>query len=58
MVILHIKRGDESHFLFETKLDTKVETVQAEVLAIFNGRLKISRVCSGTQNVFSFDISN
>lgn len=52
MVILHIKRGDESHFLFETKLDTKVETVQAEVLAIFNGRLKISRVCSGTLCIF------
>lgn len=46
MVFLHIKRGEESQFLFETKLNNRVEKVQKEVLAIFNGRLKISRICS------------
>lgn len=47
MVVLHVKRGDESLFLFETKLDSKIESVQAEMLTIYNGRLKISRVCYG-----------
>lgn len=50
MVVLHVKRGDESHFLFETKLNMKVENVQKEILSIFNGRLKISRICSGNLN--------
>lgn len=45
MVILHIKRGDESQFLYETKLNEKIETVQREILNIFNGRLKIGRLC-------------
>lgn len=46
MVLLHIKRGEESQFLFETKLDTKIEKLQHEILTIFNGRLKIHRLCS------------
>lgn len=46
MVLLHVKRGDESQFLYEAKLDDKVEKVQKEILTIFNGRLKISRLCS------------
>lgn len=54
MVILNIKRGDEYQFLYETSLDTKVEKVQQEVLVIFNGRLKISRICSGTYLQFFY----
>lgn len=45
MVLLHIKRGDESQFLFETKLNEKIEKLQKEIVSIFNGRLKLNRLC-------------
>lgn len=46
MVQLHIKRGDESQFLFSTIVDVSLETVIDEVVAIYNGRLKVDRICS------------
>lgn len=47
MVLLHVKRGDESQFLFETNSSIPVETLTSELVVIFNGRLKVSRVCTG-----------
>lgn len=47
MVLLHVKRGDESQFLYETSLSMKIEDLIAEVVTVYNGRLKISRVCAG-----------
>lgn len=44
MVVLHIKRSDQSQFLYETKLDKKVEELAHEIVVIFNGRLKIGRI--------------
>lgn len=46
MVKLHIKKGDESQFLFEASVNDSVEDVTAAVTAVYNGRLKISRICS------------
>lgn len=46
MVRLHIKRGDESQFLFDTEVKNTVNAVCPEILAIFNGRLKVNRICS------------
>lgn len=51
MVLLHVKRGDESQFLYEAKLDEKVEKVQKEILTLFNGRLKIGRLCSEIEDL-------
>lgn len=47
MVQLHVKRGDESQFLFSTTVDISLETLIEEVTAIHNGRLKVDRICSG-----------
>ncbi|KAL1458978.1 hypothetical protein WDU94_010997 [Cyamophila willieti] len=44
MVLLHIKHGDESHFLYETNTSTPIDQLMGEVLNIYNGRLKINRV--------------
>lgn len=47
MVQLHVKRGDESQFLFDTTTDAPVEAVTQQITAIYNGRLKVARICSG-----------
>lgn len=46
MVILHIKRGSESQFLFETLVTSSVSSISKEIFSIYNGRLKILRICA------------
>lgn len=46
MVLLHIKRGNESQFLYETSVATPITKLNKEIVAIYNGRLKIGRICS------------
>ncbi|VEN52246.1 unnamed protein product [Callosobruchus maculatus] len=46
MVIAHIKSKDDSQFLFETTLKTPVNDLVNSVVAVYNGRLKIQRICS------------
>ncbi|XP_030648736.1 cilia- and flagella-associated protein 298 [Chanos chanos] len=46
MVQLHVKRGDESQFLFNTTVDVSLETLIKEVTALYNGKLKVERICS------------
>ncbi|XP_055011540.1 cilia- and flagella-associated protein 298-like [Boleophthalmus pectinirostris] len=46
MVQLHVKRGDESQFLFNTSVDAPLETVIHQVTSIYNGRLKVERICA------------
>jgi len=46
MVKLHIKKGDESQFLFETSVETSVPDCLKQVCNIYNGRLKVERICS------------
>ncbi|EDW79173.1 uncharacterized protein Dwil_GK12707 [Drosophila willistoni] len=45
MVILQVKRGDESLFLYETSVADKTDGVIRDLVAIYNGRLKVQRVC-------------
>ncbi|CAB0012469.1 unnamed protein product [Nesidiocoris tenuis] len=45
MVILHVKCRDESQFLFETTVDSSTTEVIADVTAVYNGRLKVTRIC-------------
>ncbi|XP_049881430.1 cilia- and flagella-associated protein 298-A [Pectinophora gossypiella] len=45
MVILHVKRGDENQFLYETNVDNEVDDVVKDIVAIYNGRLKVTRIC-------------
>lgn len=46
MVLLHIKRGNESQFLYETSVTTPISQLNKEICGIYNGRLKIGRICS------------
>ncbi|KAG8223406.1 hypothetical protein J437_LFUL003679 [Ladona fulva] len=46
MVKLHVKKGEESQFLFETFVESDIANVITEVTTIFNGRLKVGRVCN------------
>lgn len=46
MVQLHVKRGDESQFLFNTTVDISIETLIQQVTQVYNGRLKVDRICS------------
>ena len=47
MVVLHVKKGDESQFLFETTVSIPVEDLITQLVPIFNGRLKVNRICAG-----------
>uniref|UniRef100_A0A182W003 Uncharacterized protein n=1 Tax=Anopheles minimus TaxID=112268 RepID=A0A182W003_9DIPT len=46
MVLLHVKRGDASQFLYETSTGIGIQQLAYELVTIYNGRLKVSRVCS------------
>lgn len=54
MVKLHVKRGEESQFLFSTTVDISIETLTQQVTQIYDGRLKVDRICSG--NCFMQDV--
>lgn len=47
MVFLHIKRGETSLFLYETAVNAEIAKLSLEIVSIFNGCLKIRRVCAG-----------
>ncbi|KAL7642626.1 UNVERIFIED_CONTAM: hypothetical protein RMT77_007190 [Armadillidium vulgare] len=51
MVILHVKRESESSFLYETNLDTLVEDTIKSLVEVYNGRLKVERICLGIENI-------
>ena len=56
MVLLRVKRGDESQFLYEATTAIPTDELRKIVTNIYNGRLKIHRICSGmtTSNVMHF----
>lgn len=56
MVRLHVKRGDESQFLFDTEVKKSVSAVIPDILAIFNGRLKVHRICAEIEDLASHGI--
>lgn len=45
MVIIHVKHKDQSQFLLEAALSVPVEDLVKQMVAIYNGRLKIDRLC-------------
>ncbi|XP_043279267.1 cilia- and flagella-associated protein 298 [Venturia canescens] len=45
MVRLHVKKGDENQFLYDTTVEARVDDVIRDITVIYNGRLKISRIC-------------
>ncbi|KAG7484462.1 hypothetical protein MATL_G00049580 [Megalops atlanticus] len=57
MVQLHVKRGEESQFLLDTTVDVSVETLIEQIAAIYNGRLKVERICSEIQELAEHGIT-
>nr|CAB3230187.1 UPF0769 protein C21orf59 homolog [Phallusia mammillata] len=49
MVRLHVKHGEESQFLFDTTAQIPLNELLTELLTLYNGRLKIERICSEMQ---------
>lgn len=47
MVKIHLKRGDASLFLYETTTNIPVADLLKELSEVYNGILKIRRLCSG-----------
>ncbi len=47
MVQLHLKKGDESQFLVETTVQVLIDDLMKEIVPIYNGRLKVERLCAG-----------
>lgn len=47
MVVLHVKRGDESQFLLQAPGSTELEELTIQVTRVYNGRLKVQRLCTG-----------
>ena len=47
MVRLHVKHGEESQFLFDTTTTVEVEQLVQELVHLYNGRLKVERICLG-----------
>lgn len=48
MVRLHVKRGDESQFLLDAAAEAPLDELTRLAAAIYNGRLKVQRLCAGT----------
>lgn len=46
MVKLHIKKGDEDQFLVETMVQISIDDLMKILVPIYNGRLKVNRICS------------
>lgn len=51
MVKLHIKKGNESQFLYETTVDVEISELLKDVVAIYNGRLKVGRICNEMEDL-------
>lgn len=53
MVVLQVKRGDENLFLYETSINENTTNVIKDITAIYNGRLKIERICMEMEELAS-----
>ncbi|MEJ1282994.1 cilia and flagella associate protein 298 [Cricetulus griseus] len=51
MVVLHVKRGDESQFLLQAPGSTELEELTARVTRVYNGRLKVHRLCTEMEDL-------
>ncbi|CAB3374643.1 Hypothetical predicted protein [Cloeon dipterum] len=45
MVLLHVKKGAESLFLYQTSCEADMKDVYYDVTSIFNGRIRIEQLC-------------
>ena len=57
MVKLHIKRGDDSIFLYDTTVEVLIEDLLPELIKFYNGILKVQRLCQGKQLFYILNFS-
>lgn len=57
MVKLHIKKGDDSQFLCETTVSVQVDELLSNVVAVYNGRLKVHRICAELEELADHGIT-
>ncbi|XP_069060132.1 cilia- and flagella-associated protein 298 [Pleurodeles waltl] len=57
MVLLHVKCRDESQFLFETTVEVSLEELTKQIACIYNGRLKVERICFEIQELADHGIT-
>lgn len=53
---LHIKRRNESRFLYETNTTAAINDVLKDVLNIYNGQLKVKRLCAEIEELSKYGI--
>lgn len=54
---LVIKKGDEPQFLYENTVEAAVDDVLTDVAAIYNGRLKVQRLCAEIEDLAEHGIT-
>ncbi|XP_046571567.1 cilia- and flagella-associated protein 298-like [Haliotis rubra] len=57
MVKLHIKKGDDSQFLYDTTVNILIDDLLRDLTAIYNGRLKVMRICAEMEELAKFGIT-
>jgi len=57
MVRLLIKSGEQPQFLFETSVETLVEEAIEKITEIYNGRLKVERICGELEQLADHGIT-
>ncbi|XP_055887524.1 cilia- and flagella-associated protein 298-like isoform X1 [Biomphalaria glabrata] len=57
MVKIHVKRGDDSQFLYEATLETPMSDILKDCATIYNGRLKVDRICGEMEELVKHGVS-
>ena len=57
MVKLLIKSGEQAQFLYETSTETEIGEVIEGVTEIYNGRLKVERICGELEQLADHGIT-
>lgn len=56
MVRLHVKKADESQFLYETTVEIGSDDLIDDITKVYNARLKTHRICAGKLFFFLYII--
>ncbi|XP_018319836.1 cilia- and flagella-associated protein 298 [Agrilus planipennis] len=54
MVLIYIKRNDQNKFIYETCLNTKIDDLAQSLATIYNGCLKVDRICGELEELAKY----
>lgn len=57
MVKITVKRNNDPQFLYETTVDTSIDFLLQDITTIYNGRLKIQRICAELEDLSKHGIT-